>query len=184
MQVLRLYDPDRRPPNWTDIIRPGQFAAFAKHVDGGGPCDADGRPFASSDLVTCLIFDEIDQAARVCEERVTEVPSVRFEVFDSAGRSNPPILVVVNQAHAHRLDTDPRRISRRKWTALGLAAAALPLFWYDYTNDRGVLVLPTFVGINLLLAAGRLLQLNAAVAAAERQRQERFTRLKTSRPDP
>jgi hypothetical protein len=85
MQLLRLYDPDRRPPNWTDIIRPGQFAAFARHVEGGGPCDADGRPFASSDLVTCLIFDELDYAARFCEERVTEVPSVRFEVFDSAG---------------------------------------------------------------------------------------------------
>jgi hypothetical protein len=176
MLVLRLYDPDRRPPDWTEIIRPGQFAVFARFLEGGGPCDAGGQPFASSELVTCVIFDELAEARRFCEERAQQAAAVRFEIFDSAGRTHPPLLVVVNPAHHHRLEADPRRTRRRKWIALGLAAAALPLFWYDYTNDRGALVLPTFVGLNLLLAAARLLQLNSAVATAERQRQERIAR--------
>jgi hypothetical protein len=56
-----------------------------------------------------------------------------------------------------------------------LAAGSLPLFWYDWTR-RGVLILPTVVGINMLIASARLLQLNLAVNTAERQRQERLAR--------
>ena len=45
MTPLRLYDPDRRPSSWTEIIGPGQFVAFSKTVDTGGSCDSEGRPF-------------------------------------------------------------------------------------------------------------------------------------------
>jgi hypothetical protein len=43
MIALRLYDRARTPRSWTEIIRPGQFVAFAKLIDTGAPCDAEGR---------------------------------------------------------------------------------------------------------------------------------------------
>jgi hypothetical protein len=39
-----------------------------------------------------------------------------------------------------------------------------------------LLILPTFLGINMLIAAARLWQLNMAVRGAERERQERLAR--------
>ena len=44
---LKLYDPLRHPATWTDILRRGQYVAFAKTVDTGAPCDDKGQPFAS-----------------------------------------------------------------------------------------------------------------------------------------
>jgi hypothetical protein len=172
---LRLYDPDRRPANWTEIIRPGQFVAFAKHLVGGGPCDGNGNGFPSSAHITCLIFDGLAEARRFCEEQVQRVPGVRFEIFDAEGRTNPPLLVVVHPAHAGTLDVNPQAMRRRKVAAIVLAVGAVPLFWYDWQSD-GLMILPTIVAINMLLAAGRLFQLNMAVSAAERQRQARIGR--------
>lgn len=53
-----------------------------------------------------------------------------------------------------------------------LVAAAL--FWYDYQHEKGVMIFPTIVGINLIVIAARLIQLNASYAHAERQRRQRL----------
>src|SRR3954447_8065061 len=45
VHTLRLHDPTRRPASWTEIIRAGQFAVFARHEASGVPCDVDGARF-------------------------------------------------------------------------------------------------------------------------------------------
>ena len=62
----------------------------------------------------------------------------------------------------------------RKWAASALLVGAVPLFWYDYQHDQGMLIFPTVVGINMLIVAARLMQLNGAYAHAERLRQKRL----------
>src|SRR3954452_20731288 len=104
MQVVRVYDAGRRPPNWTEIIRPGQFVAFAKDLDTEAPCDPSGRPFGSADAVSCIIFDSLAEARRVCHEAVDHAPPVRFDVFDSSGRSSPPLLTIVHASRVATLD--------------------------------------------------------------------------------
>jgi hypothetical protein len=175
VQVLRLFDPDRRPQNWTEIIRAGQVAVFSKNADTGTPCDAEGQPFVSDAEICCLIFDRLDEARRSCEERVEQVPYVRFEIFDAAGRTNPPLLTVVSPSRAHLLADSPRAMRIRRWVAIAMFAAAPPLFWIDY--DRGgLLILPTFLGLNLIIIAARLLFMNVSSREVERRRQERLAR--------
>src|SRR4029079_3266606 len=80
---IRLFDPDRRPPGWMEIVRPGQYVAFSKTVDTGGSCDPDGVPFADVGQAACLIFKSLDDARTFCEGQVARAPAVRFEIFDS-----------------------------------------------------------------------------------------------------
>lgn len=179
--VLQLHDPARRPASWTEIVRRGQFVAFSRFVDGGGLCDAEGRVFPSESEVTCLLFEDFAEARRFCEARVQHCRSVAFDIFDSTGRVNPPLLVVVHPSRAAVLDGNPRQARIRKRSAAALAAGALPLFWYDYWSSGGLLILPTILGINMLLAAARLVQLTAAYADAERRRLERLRQVESSR---
>jgi hypothetical protein len=179
-RVLRLYDPDRRPASWTEIVRGGQFVAFARFLDGGGSCDADGRPFASDDEITCLLFDDFAAARRFCERQVQQFPMLAFDILDSTGRLQPPVLVVVHPSRAAVLDGNPRQASIRKRVAAALAAGALPLFWFDYASSGRLILLPTIVGINMIVAAARLLQLNAGHADAERRRLARLEHIESA----
>jgi hypothetical protein len=179
---LRLYDPDRRPQNWTDIVRPGQVAVFSKNADTGATCDDEGKPFASDAEITCLIVDTLDEARRFCETRVEQVPGVRFEIFDAAGRTNPPLLMILSASRAHLHPDNPRGMRVRKWLAIAMLAASLPLFWIDYENG-GLLILPTFLALNLILIAGRLLYMNVSTREAERRRDERLAKYEASEAD-
>ena len=174
MLTLRLFDRDRQPPDWTEIIRPGQYVAFSKTVDSGGSCDQGGRPFPTAADVTCLLFDSLTEAREFCEDQVTRAPAVRFEIFDSAGRRDPPLLVIVHPSQIAALEGNPRGMRVRKWAASALGVGAVPLFWYDYQHDQGMLIFPTVLGINMVIVAARLMQLNGAYAHAERQRQKRL----------
>jgi hypothetical protein len=164
-----------------EIVRPGQFVAFSRFIDGGGSCDAAGRTFASASDVTCLLFDSLADARGFCDEHVQQAPSIRFEIFDSTGRVNPPLLVVVHPSRVAGLDGNPRALRNRRRWAIALAIGAPGLFWFDYWKSGGLLILPTIVGINMLLVAARFLQLNAAYADAERRRRERLVQIEGQR---
>lgn len=176
MQALRVYDPERRPSNWTDIIRAGQFVAFAKQFDSGAPCDAAGATFASPEDVTCLIFDSLPAAETFCRACVEDAPGVRFDLFDSGGRAHPPLLTIVHPSRTAALEGNPRTTRLNTWGAIALIIAAPILFWIDWARYDGLLILPTILGINFLLIAARLFQLNGAYASAEKSRRERLRR--------
>ena len=174
MDSLRVYDPDRRPPNWTDIIQPGQFVAFSKDINTGAPCDADGRPFDSPESLSCLIGESLAETEAFCRERVQLVPTLRFDVFDASGRASGPLLIVVHPSRVATLEGNPRSARINMWGAILLVATAPVLFWLDWWKYDGGLILPTILGINMLLIAARLIQLNVAHASAERSRRDRL----------
>ncbi|MEO7271415.1 MAG: hypothetical protein ABIX28_01710 [Vicinamibacterales bacterium] len=174
MTALRLYDPDRRPPNYTDLIQPHQFVVFASEAETGSPVEADGRPFPSAEETTCLVFEALAEARSFCTDRVAEHESVRFEVFDGRGRIDEPLLLIVSPARASRLEGSRQMIRLRTRIAILLFVAGPPLIYYDYRVSGGSLVLPTFLGISMILAALRLLFMNRGVRDAEHRRQERL----------
>jgi hypothetical protein len=161
VQELRIYDPDRRPASWAEIIRSGQFVAFATPSDG-----------------TCALFDSLDEARAFCEAAVLAGPATRFDVFDAAGRANPPLLTVVHPARAQDLDSHPRMLHKRRVIAWALIAGGALLLSYTYWKFADIeAIFPGVIGINLLLAGGRLLWFNLAVRENERTRQARLKRV-------
>lgn len=183
MQTVRVHDPDRRPVSWTGLIGDGQFAAFAKIDASGGPCDADGARFAGTDQATCVLFDSLAEARAFCEAAVARHPELRFDVFDAAGRTRPPLLVVLHPSRAASLETSPRRMRRRRAGAWLMIAAGLSLLLYAWLAPRERdIILPIFFGINAILFGGRLLWMNLALREIERERAARVNRATTGGP--
>jgi len=172
VQVIRVYDASRQPRDWMDIIRPGQFVVFASLLDGDTPCSLDGVP-TGNDAATCVIVDSLDEAEALSRERAERHPAVRCDIFDDRGRSQSPLLTVVHPSRRSSLEGDATARRRVGVIAILLILAALGLFWADWRSG-GVMILPTLFAFNLLLLAGRLLQLNAGYAAAERRRLARL----------
>ena len=184
MQIVRLHDPARRPVSWTDIIRDGQFAAFAKLDANGTPCDADGVRFADTDRATCVVFDSLVEARSVCEAAVARHPNLRFDIFDAAGRTRPPLLIVMHPSRAASLETSPRQMRRRRAAAWLLIAASGPMFLYAWlASPERDIILPIFFGINAILFGGRLLWMNLALQETERARLDRLSQADGGPPD-
>jgi hypothetical protein len=178
VQVLRAFDPHRRPTSWTEIVRPDQLAVFAKSAGTDAACDADGQRFASTDEATLVLFDSLDEARDFCEGRVAANPAIRFDVYDSEGKANPPLLTIVSETHASTLETHPAALKRRRLTALGLiSGAAICIVGGIVTDEDGTFVLPFVVGICLFVAGGRLLLMNLGIRDAERKRQDRLGKM-------
>ncbi len=175
MDVLRLYDASRRPASWTEIIRPGQVAVFAKLLDSGVPCTVEGEPFATAESGTCAVFDGLDEAREWCEAGVLRTPSVRFDIFDHAGRAQPPLLTVVHPSRRESMEGGATELRRRSRIAMTLIAGGVPLmlFAYSISGERDP-ILPGFVGLNMVLIALRLFWMNLASREVERNRVARL----------
>lgn len=183
MHVVRLHDPSRRPVSWTDIIRDGQVAAFAKDEATGVPCDAQGAPLACPADASCAIFDSFDEARAFCDDAVSRNPSLHFDVFDAGGRTRPPLLTVLHPSRSGRLETSPRQMRNRQAAAGGLIAVGLALLVYAYVEyDDHDIILPTFFGINMVLIALRLLWMNLALRETERARVTRVAQAHAGPP--
>ena len=157
------------------IVAPGQFALFAKDLVSGRPCDTEGQPFADAADATCVICDSLAEARTAAESAVATVPSLRIDVFDAAGRANPPLLTVLHPSRAPDAETHPRVLRKRQRIAWALIAVGIPLIVFAIVErTHRDIILPAFLGINMLIAAGRLLWFNLGVREAERIRHERL----------
>ena len=88
---IRVYDPDRRPQNWSAIILPTQFVIFPQDIHSSIPLSRDGSP-CSLGQATCILFNSLDTAQHFCKQMVAALPNVYCEVFDANGRAKPPLL--------------------------------------------------------------------------------------------
>jgi len=180
MQIVRLYDPAREPKGWLQIIRPTEFAVFATLADSGAVCDADGVPTSEEDA-NCIIFETLPEAEAFCRERVTQLPSLRFDILDAAGPLRPPLFTIVHPSRAAALDGSPAKLRRNKYAAIALLVVGPPLIWFDWAFYDGVQVVPTMLGINAILIAVRLLFMNVSYTSDDRKRRERVAQ---ARPKP
>jgi hypothetical protein len=168
---IRLYDYHRTPKCWSEIILPTQCAVFLRNDKWGTQVDRNGKS-RDGDSATCILFDNIEDAERFCRQMVTEQPLVSCEVLDASGRVNPPLLIVT---HKHAGGDDDVRgwfAHHRRAVIAILIAASLPLFWLDWTRKGdGIL---TVIGINLIVAALRVLMWDVAAKNSEKERLARL----------
>lgn len=157
------------------MLRPGQFVVFGKDLASGTPSDFAGRPYSDPSLAECGVAASIDEARAFAEAAVAQAPALRLDIFDHEGRTHPPLLTVLHPSRADAADTHPRVLRKRQVIAWALIAIGIPLIVFAIVerHDREI-ILPAFLGINMLIAAGRLLWFNLGVRETERIRQERL----------
>lgn len=148
MQVLKLYDPARKPTEWTGLVHAGQFAVFHSDVATDIERSAEGHYLQPGEDSTCMVFDSLEAAEAYCESKVDEISNLRCDIYDHTGKSKPPLLTYVNKIHLKAGST------RAKW-GWALVAASLPFFWMVH-HGGNTLVIPMVVGVNLVFAGLRL----------------------------
>jgi hypothetical protein len=149
MQQLKLYDPARKPAEWTGLVHAGQFAVFHSDVATDIERSADGHYLQPGEDSTCLVFDSLAEAEAYCEAKVEQIPNLRCDIYDHTGKSKPPLLTYVNKIHLKASST------RAKW-GWALIAASLPCFWIAWVH-HGTSVISLVVGLNLLSGGLRLI---------------------------
>jgi len=178
---VKVYDASRTPRDWNLLLKPWQCAVFFRRADSETPLSADGTPFANLRDTTFLLFDRLETARAFCERKVQEHPELCGEIFDDAGKAKPPLLAVVHPKIAEKEELSASAVRRRKILAVILILCAAPLFWYDWRTG-GWLVVPTFLGITMILAALRLLYWNLARRERMREQQRRIEEHLARRP--
>lgn len=156
LNEVKLYDPARKPASWMRIIQPGQCAVFHQDLKSAAELSPQGKVVTNPTESVCCIFDSLPEARRYCEQKVEQHPSMRCEVYDSAGKAKPPLLVVVNTAMRRHVEDSESSGHWRIGLGYLLIAASLPLFWWDW-RSRGELILPSIVGVNFVFIGLRLL---------------------------
>lgn len=148
MFPLKLYDPTRKPAEWTGLVRSGQYAVFHSDIGTDVEKTPDGRYLQPGEDSACMIFDSLAEAEAYCEAKVEAIPNLRCDIYDHTGKSRPPMLTYVNKVH---LKTPVRRV----YWGWALVAGSLPLFWIEW-HWHGTLVVPMIIGINMIFAGLRL----------------------------
>ncbi len=165
LRELKLYDPTRQPADWKEIIRPGQYAVFLSDLGTDMERRPDGRFLAPGEDSICLVFDTLPEAEAYCEAKVQEIPSLRCDIYDHLGKSKPPALTYVNEAHLKA----PRKHARLGWLLVSLGALC---FWIDW-HWNWVLIFPTIVGINMIFAGLRLIYWSGGGGETRRAKQNK-----------
>jgi hypothetical protein len=157
MQRVLIYDPNRVPRNWVDLVRPWQFAVFLRGALTSVVLDYQGTPVDDTAAQSCFIFDNLADAKQFCLDLVAEAEHVQCEIYDERGMAIEPIFTIVNKRHQHRIGT---RKTARLLMLGGVfsIAISLPLFWFDWLSSWARMW-PTIFGINILLLGFRLLHI-------------------------
>jgi hypothetical protein len=157
----KVYDETRRGRDWMSLLTPTQCAVFFKDFQTAAPLSHDGVAFDRMTNCTFLVFDRLEDARRFCELQVAQHPSLCCEIFDFEGRAKPPLLVVVHPSVAEKDELSTTWVRRRKYIAITSFLCAIPLIVWDWRTGE-YLILPTVVGVNLILLGLRLLYWNTA----------------------
>jgi hypothetical protein len=168
---IRLYDYYRSPKCWSEIILPTQCAVFLRNDQLGTPVDRKGKS-SGGDKATCILFDSIEEAERFCRQMVAEHPLVSCEVLDASGRANSPLLIVTHEHVGGDDDVRGWLAHHRSLVITILIGASLPLFWLDWIH-QGKWIL-SVIGINMIVAALRLLMWDVAAKDNEKERLARL----------
>jgi hypothetical protein len=191
MQKLRLYDPSRVPRDWTDLIRPGQFAAFLSDVETSAPVEENGRAISSASQQYCILFPSLPEAESYCRDAVHHIPRIKCEVFDSEGRKNAAVAVFVSPQFEYKVDSERKARRLIRWGIISLTAA-VPFVGYSWWMGASVVWWPILVAINLFFFGLRLMHWGNGLRDELRYRKQEAQKrmrsippfLTTGQPDP
>jgi hypothetical protein len=156
VQEIAVYDRNRKPSNWMQLIQPSQYVVFLSDAATGAEMTSDGRYPDLGDVPRCLIFDSLTDAEQFCRQRVEQIPNLRCDLFDNHGRANPPVTTFVSPLHQHRLDSPAKAQRMMRWGLAGVAASLL-LFGLAWMR-KGDWWLAAFFGVQMAFFGLRLLQ--------------------------
>lgn len=87
MQQLKLYDPARKPTEWTGMVHDGQYAVFHSDMATDIERTPEGNCLQPGEDSTCLVFDSLVEAESYCESKVAQIPHLRCDIYDHTGKS-------------------------------------------------------------------------------------------------
>lgn len=170
---IRIFDPQRRPSDWSGIVRSAQCVVFLRDRFTSEARDGDGKRYPDPGDATCFVFDHFEDARRFCEAKTQSIPNLSCAVYDAGGLANPPLFVSAGPD-----GRQPRRFGAvsvriRRTVAAVMFLAAPVLVWIDMRRDN-VLIFPTFVALNFVLVGVRLIAWDFGRNREEEDRRERL----------
>ena len=124
-RVVRVYDPNRRPAEWTGLLSGPEVAVFVEDALAELPLkDEEGH-------AACEIFVDIKAAEIHCRSIIAVDAKLRCLVFDAKGRGGEPLAVY----ESPRLRTQEISGPFRRWFSIVLVVTALALIWFDWSSD-------------------------------------------------
>jgi hypothetical protein len=169
---IKVYDDVRQPREWTALLTSSQCAVFFKRINSETPLFPDGTVARFRDS-TFLLFNSIEAARQLCESRVRECPNMCCEIFDWKGKSQAPLLTILHPGVTGKDELSEESVRKRKIAAIILFFAAAPLFWWDQRSG-GLLVLPTFLGLTIIVIGLRVLHWNMARGEGLKAQEQRM----------
>ena len=150
MQEVRLYDPARKPPYWTALIRKGQFAVCHFDYKTGTWRTAQGSYSAFPEQETVLIFETLDEAQHYCREYVLRHPKLFCRVYDSRGTAEGLVETIYPPAIAAAIrgPASGRRHLGRGFLQLTTSALCVYVDW----RITGIVILGAVVGSKFLFS--------------------------------
>ncbi len=160
MREVLLYDPDRRPQNWSDLLHEGQYAVFHSDIATDVARTSAGRYLQPGEMGTCMLFDSLAEAEEYCKAKVESIPRLRCDIYDHTGKSRPPLLTYVNKTHV-------KSSKKRVYWGWVLVAGSVVCFWLEWYRGaaKGLFLI---IGLNMLFAGLRLVYWGAG--APEKRR--------------
>jgi hypothetical protein len=148
----RTYDPARNPPQWNDLVRPGQHTVFVVDASTRVACDTEGRRLTSTDGTSIAVCDDLPDAANFAKELVTRHPALCCEIYDHEGKSKDPLQVVYNPEVRGKYEGLPYAKRMTFWGSLA-CLCGIALLVYDFRRDLTWLW-GYFVGLKLVVTGG------------------------------
>jgi hypothetical protein len=148
-----IYDPDRRPPDWTGLLSSPQVAVLLSDVHRGQELDTNGDVVANRSDSSCYLFGEYGEAEEFCRNLVLRFPNVKCELFDRRGRASDPLAIFVHPS-TKPIDS-PRQAKLLFVAGIVVFLSSIPLFYFDWTRGGG-LILPSVIAVNCVGAGLRL----------------------------
>ncbi|HWY71421.1 MAG TPA: hypothetical protein VNX88_22330 [Terriglobales bacterium] len=122
-KVVRVYDPNRNPPEWSALLSDSQVAVFVED-------DHQELPLSGAEP-TCEIFDDLPAAEAHCKQLIQRSPRLRCLVFDHNGRGGDPLAVY----ESPKLMSQELTTRFRRWSSAAMITTAVVLIWYDWRSD-------------------------------------------------
>jgi hypothetical protein len=130
---LKLYDPQRSPAHWLEMVRPGEHCVFILDAKLRTPKDADGREFSEGEAAV-EITPDFATAVRFAEDVVTRHPELCCEIYGSEGKSDAPLRTVYEPSVRGRYEGLPWA---KREASIGVAVVAVGtlMIIYDARHD-------------------------------------------------
>ncbi len=130
---IRLYDPNRIPAHWTEIIREGEYCLFLLDAADRTPRDSEGRPFSSGDQ-SVAICRSLAEAVELANTVVARHPELCAQIYDHHGKSGDPLRVIYEPSVRGKYEGRPYAKREAFWGLL-LASCGTGFIVYDARHD-------------------------------------------------